>query len=87
MDVFIFLAAEKLIRNEEVSVTTSDGKERKLRVGGCPECIIPEIWIENGTPETLNLTVSKLKSISSSLIIDQFRRRGGYTVLLFYLLS
>ena len=59
MDVFIFLAAEKLIKNEEVSVTTRDGKERKLRVGGCPECIIPENWIENGTPETFNLTVSK----------------------------
>uniref|UniRef100_A0A8B8E811 Poly [ADP-ribose] polymerase n=1 Tax=Crassostrea virginica TaxID=6565 RepID=A0A8B8E811_CRAVI len=62
-------AAEKLIKNEEVSVTTSDGKERKLRVGGCPECIIPENWIENGTPETFDLTMF------DSIGMASFRRK------------
>lgn len=53
------LAAEKLIRDCQVPVLSLDGTECNLRVGPCPECIIPDDWLETLTPDGTSINVSE----------------------------
>ncbi|XP_061170950.1 uncharacterized protein LOC133180439 [Saccostrea echinata] len=48
--------AEKLMRDGHVTLD-SDGQKLDLPVGGCPECIIPDEWVEN-TPTRLSAPLS-----------------------------
>ncbi|XP_065925390.1 protein mono-ADP-ribosyltransferase PARP14 isoform X4 [Magallana gigas] len=48
-------SAEKLIRNSQVPVLSCFGTECNLRVGPCPECIIPDDWLEPLTPDRISM--------------------------------
>lgn len=52
------LAAEKLIRDCQVPVLSCGGTECNVRVGPCPECIIPDDWVETLTPDRISIDVS-----------------------------
>lgn len=62
--IFSILAAEKLIRDSQVPVLSCVGTECNLRVGPCPECIIPDDWLEPLTPERISMNVSSCRGLS-----------------------